>query len=200
MYWSIQVPRAHFQTAIIVPRQQHPRMHHAVALTAFIHMRAVRVPPLNSDPQLSNRVIQPPPPLVEIFVSAARKGQSAPRSPTLRHENVHRLHLRLVLPLRLSVEVGPGHRGLRRHLLNVPRQYSCTIQLCTHTYSRMSSYIRKKGFEALYLEAMCPRRHRKRQSLFCGHGLRRFSSVSSLLLYGLESPYVILNFNGIWRP
>ena len=59
-----------------------------------------------------------------------------------------------------------------------------------------STYTRKKGVRALYLEARTSRRHRKSLRLFCGHNSRRLSSVSSLLLQDLKSPYVFLNFNG----
>jgi hypothetical protein len=63
-----------------------------------------------------------------------------------------------------------------------------------------TTYPRKKrptlADEALHLEAMCSRGYRKRQSLFCGYGSRRSSSVCSLLLQDIKSPYVFSNFNG----
>jgi hypothetical protein len=56
-------------------------------------------------------------------------------------------------------------------------------------------YTHKEGVRAGYLEARTSRRHRTSVRLFCGHSSRRFSSVSSLLLKDLKSPYVFLNFN-----
>jgi hypothetical protein len=60
----------------------------------------------------------------------------------------------------------------------------------------LSSYPRQKGVRAACPEARWPRGYRKRLRLFCGYSSRRFSSVSSLLLQGLKSPYDFLNFNG----
>ena len=58
-----------------------------------------------------------------------------------------------------------------------------------------SNYTHIKCVQALYLEARCPPGHRKLLHISCEYSSRRSSSVSSLLLQDLHSPY-FLKFNG----
>ena len=75
-------------------------------------------------------------------------------------------------------------------------EWRSSVRTPSETLESASSYTRKKGVRAIHLEARCFRGYRKSLRLFCGYSSRRFSSVSSLLLHGLKSPYDFLNFNG----
>ena len=71
-----------------------------------------------------------------------------------------------------------------------------SVRTCRETLEeRLELYPQKCVGSSYTLERTC-RGYRKSLRLFCGYSSRRFSSVSSLLLQELKSPYDFLNFNG----